>query len=60
MNSNMQNRMESSSPRNAYEYEGGDRVDGPNGDDDESGTEASRYGYGSNRDPDEPGGRERR
>ena len=44
MNSNMQNRMESSSPRNAYEYEGGDRVDGPNGDDDESGTEASRYG----------------
>jgi len=32
------------SPRNAYEYEGGDRVDGPNGDDDESGTEASRYG----------------
>ena len=48
------------SPRNAYEYEGGDRVDGPNGDDDESGTEASRYGYGSNRDPDEPSGRERR
>ena len=46
------------SPRNAYEYEGGDRVDGPNGDDDESGTEASRYGYGSNRDPDEPSGRE--
>ena len=35
------------SPRNAYEYEGGDRVDGPNGDDDE-------------RDPDEPVGRERR
>ena len=60
MNSNMQNRMESSSPRNAYEYEGGDRVDGPNGDDDESGTEASRYGYGTNRDPDEPSGRERR
>ena len=48
------------SPRNAYEYEGGDRVDGPNGDDDESGTEASRYGYGTNRDPDEPSGRERR
>jgi len=47
------------SPRNAYEYEGGDRVDGPNGDD-ESGTEASRYGYGTNRDPDEPSGRERR
>ena len=53
MNSSMQDRMESSSPRNAYEYEEGDRVDGPNGDDDESGTEASRYGYGSNRDPDE-------
>jgi len=43
------------SPRNAYEYEGGDRVDGPNGDDVESGTEESRYGT---RDPDEPGGRE--
>jgi len=33
------------SPRNA-EYEGGDRVDGPNGDNVESGTEESRYGAG--------------
>ena len=33
------------SPRNA-EYEGGDRVDGPNGDDVESGTEESRFGAG--------------
>ena len=60
MNSSVQEQMEPSSPRNAYEYEGGDSVDGPNGDDDESGTEASRYGYGTNRDPDGPSGRERR
>ena len=34
------------SPRNAYEYEGGDRVDGPNGGGVESGTEESRFGAG--------------
>ena len=45
------------SPRNA-EYEGGDRVDGPNGDDVESGTEESRFSSGSTygtRNPNEPG-----
>ena len=46
MNSSVQEQLEPSSPRNAYEYEGGDRVDGPNGDDEI--------------DPDEPVGRERR
>jgi len=31
---------------NSFESEDGDRVDGPNGDDVESGTEESRFGAG--------------